>query len=141
MAATDHRGVVLLSIKPRFAEAIMRGEKRVEFRRRPWKSDVGTVVVYSTSPARKIVGYFTVTFVQLASPDRLWREHGGVGAIARHEYRDYYAGAAVGVAVGVGAVHRLRSEKRLQSVTGLQKPPQSFAYLDQATLSRLHALS
>ena len=140
MAIKNHRGVVLLSIKPRFADAIMRGEKTVEFRRRPWKAEVDTVVVYATSPARKIVGYFTVSFVDLASPSSLWRRHGSVGGIPRREYRSYYAGATSGVAVGVGVVRRLRDGEGLRALTSLQHPPQSFAYLDRTTLSRLDAL-
>jgi predicted transcriptional regulator len=80
----------------------MRGEKKVEFRRRLWKSDVGTVVVYATEPEKQIVGYFTVSFLDLDSPTQLWRRHGDVGAIGRGEYRTYYAGATSGAAVGVG---------------------------------------
>jgi predicted transcriptional regulator len=131
---------VLLSIKPRFADAIMRGEKKVEFRRRLWKSTVDTVVVYSTEPEKRIVGYFSVSFVDLASPTELWRRHGGVGAIGRDEYRTYYAGTTSGVAVGVGRVHRLDKGRELRSITRLNRPPQSFAYLDRTTMSRLHAL-
>ena len=141
MASKDHRGVVLLSIKPRFADAIMRGEKKVEFRRRLWKADVDTVVVYASSPAKKVIGYFTVTFIDLASPGRLWRRHGSVGAIPLDEYRSYYAGTTSGVAVGVGAVRRLRDGEGLRSATGLRKAPQSFAYLDRTKLSRLHGLA
>lgn len=140
MARKKARGVVLLSIKPRFAHAIMRGEKKVEFRRRPWKSDVDTVVVYATEPEKQIIGYFTVSFVDLASPTELWRRHGSVGAIGREEYRSYYSGATSGVAVGIGAVRRLYEGRGLRSITPLERPPQSFAYLDRGVVSRLQPL-
>ena len=140
MARKKDRGVVLLSIKPRFAHAIMRGEKKVEFRRRLWKSDVDTVVVYATDPEQRIIGYFTVSFLDLASPSELWRRHGRVGAIGHAEYRSYYAGTTNGVAVGVGAVRRLENGGGLRSITHLDRPPQSFAYLDRAAMTRLEAL-
>lgn len=140
MARNEDRGIVLLSIKPRFAHAIMRGEKKVEFRRRLWKSDVDTVVVYATEPEKRIVGYFRVTFIDAASPTELWRRHGTVGGIGHDEYRSYYAGTTSGVAVGVGEVRRLAKGGGLRSITRLHRPPQSFAYLDRTALSRLHAL-
>ena len=140
MAREEDRGVVLLSIKPQFANAIMRGEKKVEFRRRLWKSDVDTVVVYASSPTKKVIGYFRVSFVDQGSPRRLWSRHGSVGSIELAEYLTYYAGATSGVAVGVGKVHRLRDTEGLHEATGLKRPPQSFAYLDRSMLCRLHAL-
>src|SRR2546427_5834830 len=39
---------VLLSIKPEFVAAILRGEKRYEFRRRIFRRSIGVVVVYAT---------------------------------------------------------------------------------------------
>lgn len=49
---------ILLSIKPVFAEQIIRGEKRVELRRRA-KIMMGDVIfLYASSPAKKIVGEF-----------------------------------------------------------------------------------
>ena len=140
MARKQDRDVVLLSIKPRFAHAIMRGEKKVEFRRRLWKSDVDTVVVYATEPEKQILGYFTVSFLDLDSPMQLWRRHGGVGAIGRAEYRTYYAGATSGAAVGVGTVRPFAMGHSLRSVTRLQRPPQSFAYLDRDAVARLREL-
>lgn len=118
----------------------MRGEKKVEFRRRLWKSDVDTVVVYASSPTKKVIGFFRVSFVDHGSPQRLWNRHGSVGSIDLGEYLTYYAGTRNGIAVGVGKVHRLRDTEGLQEATGLERAPQSFAYLDRSTLSRLHAL-
>jgi predicted transcriptional regulator len=140
VAREEDRGVVLLSIKPRFANAIMRGEKKVEFRRRLWKANVDTVVVYASSPTKKVIGYFNVSFVDLGSPRGLWNRHGGVGSIALNEYLSYYAGTTSGVAVGVGKVHRLKGVGGLRAATGLKRAPQSFAYLERSTISRLQAL-
>lgn len=50
---------VLLSIKPRFAEAILDGRKKYEFRKNKFsEKDINCVYIYSTSPIRKIVGIF-----------------------------------------------------------------------------------
>lgn len=48
---------VILSIKPRFARAIMDGSKRYELRRRIFKNEnVDTAYIYATSPVKKIIG-------------------------------------------------------------------------------------
>ncbi|OQW98197.1 MAG: hypothetical protein BWK74_05140 [Desulfobacteraceae bacterium A6] len=52
---------VLLSIKPEFAEMIFSGTKKYEFRRSVFKNpDVKTIVVYASSPVRKVIGEFEI---------------------------------------------------------------------------------
>ncbi len=47
---------VLLSIKPKFAEAIIDGRKRYEFRKSKFaKKDINRVYIYSIYPVKKIV--------------------------------------------------------------------------------------
>jgi len=118
----------------------MRGEKKVEFRRRLWKADVDTVVVYASHPEKRIVGYFKISFLDLGSPTALWRRHGEVGVIQRDDYRSYYSGATSGVAVGVGEVRTFADRHDLRSVTHLERAPQSFAYLDREESARLRDL-
>ena len=46
---------VLLSIKPEFAEKILNGAKRYEFRKQAFAQPVEAVVLYATKPVGKIV--------------------------------------------------------------------------------------
>ena len=48
--------VAVMSIHPRYAEAILSGQKRVEFRKRRLAPDVTTVLVYATQPVGVLVG-------------------------------------------------------------------------------------
>src|SRR6202050_1248336 len=71
----------LLSIRPPYAEAIFRGEKRFEFRRAICRKSVDVVVVYITSPTSLVVGEFDVTGVISDSVEDLWnrtRRHAGI---------------------------------------------------------------
>ena len=48
---------VVLSIKPEFANKIFEGTKKYEFRRAIFKNpNIKKVVVYSSSPVKKIIG-------------------------------------------------------------------------------------
>ena len=65
---------VILSIKPEYAKAIMSGKKRVEFRRKIFKRPVNKVYVYSSSPVKKIIGFFIIDSIIEDSPLRLWNK-------------------------------------------------------------------
>ena len=52
---------VLLSINPPYVDKIFNGEKKFEYRRAIFKDNsVDTIVIYSTSPIKKVVGEFKV---------------------------------------------------------------------------------
>ena len=61
----------LLSIKPEFVEKIFSGEKRFEFRKSAFRQDISCVIVYATSPVRRIVGEFEVEEILQAPPRKL----------------------------------------------------------------------
>ena len=46
---------VLMSIKPKYVEKILSGEKKYEYRKTLLKKDVESILVYSTSPVKKVV--------------------------------------------------------------------------------------
>lgn len=137
MAHEADRRVALLSIHPKFAEAIMRGEKRVEFRRRGPSADTAYVVVYATAPVRRIVGWFRVASVEARHPKALWRQFGGVGGIGQQEFAAYYHGARSGTAIAVAQVRRLEEPVALESLDGYATPPQSFRYVPWAAFETL----
>lgn len=74
---------VLLSIKPKFAEAIMDGRKRYELRKKKNspKKDINLVYIYATSPVQKIIGIFKISNIIEDSPIALWdrlNDHAGI---------------------------------------------------------------
>ncbi|SUF92800.1 bacteriophage protein [Salmonella enterica] len=65
---------VLLSIKPEFAESILEGEKRFEFRKTIFRNkDVKTVVIYATMPVGKVIGEFDIADILSSEPSDLWK--------------------------------------------------------------------
>ena len=80
---------VILSIKPVYAHAIMDGTKKVEFRKKIFKRPVDKVFVYSSSPEKKIVGFFTISDIIEDKPERLWEEFEKVGGIEKKNFFDY----------------------------------------------------
>src|SRR4051812_15232015 len=91
---------VLLSIKPRYAESIERGEKRIEFRRRfPREVTRARAIFYLTAPVRAIALVATIARVLRADPRELWRQFAVTAGAERGAFEDYFDGAAAGVAL------------------------------------------
>jgi predicted transcriptional regulator len=129
---------VLLSIKPKYADLVLSGAKRVEFRRSWAAQDVSVIVLYSSAPIQKIVGIVEVDEVVVASPTALWKtckERGG--SLTRDELRSYFTGKSQGVAVLLGKVFKFAKHVEPGRVISNFVPPQSFRYLNESEYMRL----
>jgi predicted transcriptional regulator len=63
---------ILLSIKPEYANKILLGTKKYEYRTRVPKSQISGIFIYSTSPVKKIIGYVKVIGITMLPLDDLW---------------------------------------------------------------------
>lgn len=137
MDPLENERVALMSIKPEFAFAILRGEKLVEFRKRPLADDVRFVLIYATLPVQAIVGAFTVIGQEVASPEALWDVFGEIGGIEAADFHDYYQSHSQGIGIKVGTVARTSERLGLEETTGVRVPPQSFQYIRSTAISKL----
>ena len=130
-----------MSIHPHWADAIMDGRKRVEFRRARFSRQISHVVVYATSPIRRVVGYFEVAGVTAAEPETLWQQFADVGGIEAEAFRGYFEGAESGVAISVGKVQELSAPVELTAILPFAAVPQSFCYADAEVIPELDRLA
>jgi predicted transcriptional regulator len=117
-----------LSIKPPYAEAIFRGDKRYEFRRVGFGRNVDIVVVYVTSPVCEVWGEFEVADIIRDEPTHLWRRTKDAAGIERRTFFEYFAGTESGYAIKIKHARRYEQPKHIRHDFGVL-PPQSFAYL------------
>jgi predicted transcriptional regulator len=136
VANPTHQRVALLPIHPRFADAILAGTKRVEFRRVGFATAPTHVVVYATSPVMKVVCWFRVVAIEHAAPSTLWGKYRHVAGISHKDFGRYFKGTRRGVAIRVGKVVRPTSPLPLKKL-GVRRPPQGFQYLSEETLETL----
>lgn len=129
---------ILLSIKPKYSDLILSGEKRVEFRRTWASEEVGLIAVYASSPVQRIVALVSVDEVVWASPTRLWGHcTSRGGALTRRELNEYFNGKGQGCAVLLGAVRKLKQPLDPHVVFKEFSAPQSFRYLTGAEVKKL----
>ena len=132
---------LFLSLRPRFAELLLNGQKSVELRRvRPDVAPGTSVLLYASSPTMKLVGRAEVAEVKVARTGQIWKEHGSETGISRSEFNDYFEGLDEAVAIRLIDIHRLDKPRPLQDLrnrlSGFQ-PPQSYRYLDRAQVAAL----
>ncbi len=137
MAARTTDRTVLLAIKPRFANAIMAGEKTIEFRKTRFRDRVSRVVVYASSPTKKVIGYFDVSHIDEDEPTALWERYAEQGSISEDELMDYYGDSHTGVAIGIGLAVPLAKPVPLRKLNRSFSVPQSFFYLDDKAVDRV----
>lgn len=95
---------LLLSLHPRFATAILNGEKTVELRRQRVAVPPGTpVIIYATSPTMALTGTARLIDVDTAAPGGIWRRHRTACGISRSEYTAYMEGASQASALLLGS--------------------------------------
>lgn len=126
--------VALMSIRPEFADAILSGDKAVEFRKRPVADDVSHVLIYATLPVGSLLGWFVVKGQSTTSPDDLWEQFSGVAGISKDRFFDYYSQRELGTGIIVGIAQKFHEPQPLARLGEEVRPPQSFQYLtdDQA---------
>lgn len=124
---------LLVSIRPRFAWAVIAGLKRVELRRvRPAVDVGGTIVFYATSPVCAVVAVARVAQVIEGPPSRLWKRVGAQTGLARQEFRDYFRGRPTAYAIrfdGLAVRERPVTLAELRRAVPDFAPPQSYWYL------------
>lgn len=130
-----------MSIRPRFASAILDGTKTVELRRRRVAVPPGAfVVLYASAPEMALVGTVRVTTVITADPGHLWENVATRAGITRREYDQYAAGADALSALLLDAPSRLLAPVPLTTLRRACPSftvPQSYRYLNVEELKSI----
>lgn len=127
--------IALISIHPQYVDLISSGVKKIEFRKRFFSKTVKTLVIYSTAPISRIVGYADVGHIEYSTPNTLWKLYNSIGGIDKKNFFDYYAN--VSNATGIH-IHRYTPLEKTLAISFLNTtPPQSYKYLTDEEFSRV----
>ena len=134
----------LISIRPRYAEAILTGEKTVELRRRIPAIDLGTRLwIYATRPLGAIVGSAIVDKIIEGTPVEIWEMCMGRIAVGRCEYDEYFAGTDSALGIVLTDVTRRRpiGIEQLREIQQGFHPPRVLARLSRQETNSLSSLA
>lgn len=120
---------VLLSIHPEYANAILDGRKKFEFRRVIFKRPVSEIVVYATQPIGRVLGRFTIEDIFMDVPKDIWKKTAKQGGVSKEKFDDYFENRARAFAIKVGNPTRFLTPQPLSRYIASNVPPQSFCYV------------
>ena len=134
---------ILLSVRPRFAHAILDGTKSAEVRRRfPSQPDRATVFLYSSTPERAVLGTVHLDAIDRPQADDVWNLYHDRIEIEEASLNDYLEDVDAAAILRISAPHRWDTPvplSDLRRIIGVE-PPQSFRYLDDDQSHRLTRL-
>lgn len=124
---------ILLSLRPRFANAILAGTKTVEVRRRPIRAPGGTLLLlYASAPTMSVLGTAELSKIDVHDPDVAWKEHEQDLGLTRDEFDAYLTGSDVAYLIHVRNPQPLNEPLPLRDLRASAvtfTPPQSFRYV------------
>lgn len=119
---------LLISIKPNFIEKIISHEKKYEFRKRIFRKNVDKIFIYSSSPEKKIIGYFTAGEIVKDNPENLWDNFSHVSGISKEAFFDYFEGKKEGFAIEIKELTVFPIPINADELENF-RAPQSFCYI------------
>lgn len=121
---------VLLSIKPEFANKILNGEKKFEFRKSLFRRDgIKTVLIYATMPIGKVIGEFDIDHIISNSPQQVWQETSKFSGITKSFFDSYFENKEMAHAIKVKQAREYDAPQDLEEIKAGLKAPQSYVYI------------
>ena len=119
---------ILLSINPEHVSKILSGEKVFEYRTKVAKQDVKSLLIYETSPIKRVVAEAEILEVLELPPEDLWAATKDYSGITKDFFDAYFANRKVAYAYRLGNIKAYDRPMEL-SYFGVKAAPQSFVYV------------
>lgn len=129
---------LMLSVRPAYAEAIFRGLKRFEIRRRFSNRWIGRrAAILATRPFGALLGEVTINSVRRVRPDIIWEQFGSVLGCSESELKEYCAGLDEAFVIGLSDITPYMSPvpvRQLEHLLSVDlQTPQSYSDLTQSS--------
>lgn len=121
---------VLLSIKPEFVQQIIEGKKKFEYRKRIFKKEIESVIIYSTMPEGMIIGEFKIEKIINASPSEIWNQTCNYSGITEDFFFEYFSGREDGFAIKIKDFFKYKEPIDPKELSTKFFAPQSYKYID-----------
>lgn len=120
-----------MSIKPKYANAILDGSKLYEYRKRlPKNTDIQKVYLYVSKPTKAIIAYFTIGSIISDNPQKVWELTKKDGGITKKQFNDYFKGHSVAYALKIGDITIIATPIDPKAIIKDFVAPQNFIYTD-----------
>ncbi len=121
---------IVLPIKPSYADKILSGEKKYEYRKRLCKDSIDKIYIYATSPVKRIIGEVKVLQKLNQEKEILWEISKEESGVSKEEFFKYFQKTDNGSAYYLGEVKKYNQPLTLESI-GIKYTPQSYVYIGE----------
>lgn len=118
---------IIISINPEHVNNIINGTKKYEYRTKAAKKDVNKLIIYETTPIKKVVAEAEIVEVLALDPKALWEKTREYSGITKNFFDEYFKDRKVAYAYKLGKI-KVYDEPKALTEFGLRAAPQSFAY-------------
>lgn len=119
---------IIISINPEHVQNIISGVKKYEYRKIAAKQDISSIIIYETTPIRKIVAEAEIIDVLELPPEELWNQTKNESGISKSFFDKYFNNRTVAYAYKLGRIMVYDTPKTLLDY-GIKAAPQSFVYV------------
>jgi len=124
---------VLISIKPKYVDKIISGQKAVEIRtRKVTLQNNARLWIYSTLPKASIQTLAYVKRVDIDDPKSIWKKYWASIGISKKSFYQYVNGSEKISAIVTGRIYKLPLEIRLDKIRSMVPgfhPPQFLKFM------------
>lgn len=119
---------ILISINPEHVENILSGIKKYEYRKVAAKDDISSIIIYETTPVKRVVAEAEIIDVLMCGPEELWGLTKEGSGISKKFFDKYFKDKEVAYAYKLGEIKVFETPKTLSDF-GIRTAPQSFVYV------------
>lgn len=123
--------IAFYPIKPIYSNKIIGGEKIYELRKQLPKFKLDYVLIYSTMPVGKVVGYARVENLHKKSVAEIWNMVSKNAGISKKDYFAYFKNVNDACAIELIDVRRFVRPFSVKEISSNFKVPQSFCYINE----------
>jgi predicted transcriptional regulator len=100
----------IISIHPKFANAILAGTKTVELRRRIPPVMIGTRLwIYATQPVGAVIGTATIEAIVRGTPEVIWNLCADRAYVSRPEFDRYFSGTSQAIGISLRGAQKIEA--------------------------------
>ena len=119
---------ILISINPEHVKNIVNGTKKYEYRKITAKQDISSIIIYETTPIKRVVAEAEIIKVLMNSPEELWQQTKEGSGISKDFFDAYFEGRKMAYAYKLGKI-KVYKQPKVLSDYGVKAAPQSFVYI------------
>ncbi len=139
MKTDNIKKYLFVSVKPEFANKIVKKEKSIELRKIKPHVNIGDyIIIYASSPVKSVVGFGVIKQIIEKTPKGMWKEHAALLGIDKKRFDEYYTGKERAIGIEIHKIKKIIpiSLESMRTIDPNFHPPQVYRYVSNYLISR-----